>query len=148
MPVEANEIFTDSNGRKFFKDFFFYRARIDSLASGASSTVVVSIEANSDFVWLKSSYNCSIAGAAYTESSRPIPLIDVTITDSGSGRNLQSSAIPLSSIAGHEGLPFNLPVPRIFQRNSNVTFTFTNNDAAVTYVNTTLTLAGYKKFYL
>ncbi len=144
----AGETFKDGNGT-YFKDFFFYRAYVTSLASGVSSTSVVSIEANSDFVWLKSSYFADLAGAVQTNDSRVIPLCTVSITDSGSGRNLQSNPIPINSVAGHDGLPLNLPVPRVFQRNSNVTFTFTNNAVGgTTYLNLTLTLIGYKKFYL
>lgn len=141
------ELFADKHGQ-YYKDFYFYKAIVSSLAASASATTIINIEANSDFIWLKSSYVADIAGAAQTEADRVIPLVRVSITDSGSGRQLQNLPIPVPSMAGHEGLPLNLPVPREFQRNSNISFTFSNYSAATTYANVELTLIGYKKFYL
>lgn len=141
------EIFQDANG-KFYKDFYFYKAQVTGLAAATSATSVINIEANSDFIWLKTAYAADLAGAAQTEDSRVLPLVRVAITDSGSGRQLQNLPIPLTSMGGHEGLPFNLPVPREFQKNSNISITFTNYSAATTYTNVEIVLIGYKKFYL
>lgn len=141
------KIFKDENGR-FYKDFFFYKATVADLGPGVSKTNVINIEANSDFIWLKCAYSADIAGAAQTEDSRVIPLVRVSITDSGSGRQLQNLPIPVSNMAGHDGLPLNLPEPREFQKNSNISFTFTSYDASATYANVELVLMGYKKFYV
>lgn len=141
------EIFTDKNG-SYTKDFYYYKAIVSTLAAAGSATSIINIEANSDFIWLKSAYFADVAGAAQTDSTRVIPLVRVAITDSGSGRQLQNLPIPIASMGGHEGLPLNLPVPREFQKNSNISITFTNYSAATTYANVELTLIGYKKFYI
>lgn len=138
---------TDEQGRKFTPDHFIYMAKVSSLAAGASATSQINIEANSDFVWLKTAYMADIAGAAQTESTRVIPLARVSITDSGSGVNLQNLPVPISSLAGHEGLPLNLSQPRVFSANSIATFTFSNYSDSTTYANIEIALIGYRKLY-
>lgn len=140
-------VMTDENGRRYIPDYFIYRTPPTSLAASASATAQISINAEGDFVLTKMSYAADVAGAAQTDSSRVIPLVNVSLTDSGSGRNLQNFPVPISTMAGSEGLPFNLPVPRVFKANSNLSITFTNSSAATTY-NVTLCLIGYNKLYL
>lgn len=142
------KVHTDAQGRQFLKDYFTYQTSVGALAASKTLSSQIAIEANSDFVWEKTSYFADLAGAVQTESSRVIPLVNVAITDSGSGRNLQNSAVPISSIAGHEGLPMVLPIGRIFEANATVSFAFTNFSAATTYTNVFLSLIGYKKFYM
>lgn len=129
-----------------FQDFFTYQAQVSSLAPGAQSTSVVSIQADTNFSWVKASQFTTIAGAAQTLNSYVIPLVTLTIEDSGSGRNLQDVPVPLSNIAGRGDLPFVLTVPRVFKANSSVRFTFTNISTATTYENIFLSLIGYKLF--
>lgn len=138
---------TDANGT-FTMDHFIYKVVVGPLANGTSLTGQIAIEASSDFVWLKTAYFADIAGAAQTDSTRVIPLVRVSITDSGSSKNLQNLPIPISSLAGHEGLPQNLSNGRVFAANSNITFTFNNYSAATTYANVELCLIGYRKFYM
>jgi len=141
-------IMTDNNGRQFFPDFFIYMGRVSTLAAGASDTAQINIFADGDFIVTKINYFADIAGAAQTEDSRVIPLVRVQMTDTGSGRNLQNTAVPISSLAGHEGLPMNLPVPRVIKANANLTITFTNYSAATTYANVELAFIGYNKLYV
>lgn len=136
----------DSQGNKFVNDHFVYVASCDSLAAAASFTANISIEADSQFVAVKMSYMADLAGAPQTESTRVIPLIDVYITDSGSGRNLQNTGVPIANIAGEGGLPLVLPVPREFKPSSNISITFRNYSMATTYTNVKLSLIGYKRF--
>lgn len=137
----------DEQGRRYIDDYFVYNTIVASLANGVSTTNQIQIEANSDFRWEKTSYFAALADAAQTDSGRVIPLVRVAVTDSGSGRNLQNTAVDINSIAGNAGLPFILPVTRIFTANSVVSFTFTNYSAATTYTNIGLSLIGYKRFY-
>lgn len=132
--------------RKFILDHFIYSGVVAALAPGASASVTIPIEADSMFTLVKSSYVADIAGAAQTEDTRVIPLISVAITDSGSGRNLQNLPVPMSALAGHEGLPMVWPVPREFLASSTITMTFTNTSAATTYNNVVLSLIGFKSF--
>lgn len=142
------KVYTDNAGQKHIKDFYAYNANLDSLAPGATATDVINIEADSDFIAVKTTYHCDIAGAAQTEDSRPVPLIDILITDSGSGRNLLDQFTPIDNIAGRGQLPFVLPVPRRFSANSSINISFKSNDVAATYSNVKLTFIGYKIFRL
>lgn len=129
-------------------DFFVYAVEVASLAAAANSTQQFNVEADSDFTLVKMACFADIAGAVQTDSSRVLPLVTLSIFDSGSGRNLQNVAFPLSNIAGSNGLPFVLPIPRLFKARSTVSLTFTNYSAATTYANLYLTLIGFKTFYL
>lgn len=149
MQAVKHKEMTDSNGRRYIPDHFIYRAAVTNIAAnGGQASAIVNIEANSDFVWVKSAYVADIAGAAQTDSSRVIPLVRVAINDSGSGTNLQISPIPISALAGHEGLPLNIAQPRIFSGSSQVSFTFSNYSADTVYANVELMLIGYRKIYL
>lgn len=138
----------DENGRVFMPDHFIYTARVSGVAAGASVSALINVEANSDFVWLKTAYVADVAGAPQTDSSRVIPLVRVSITDSGSGVNLQNIPVAISSLAGHEGLPLNLSQPRVFSANSNISLTFSNYSDATTYGNVEVSFIGYRKLYL
>ena len=131
---------------KVVLDYFVYTASLASLGVGASLSTVVNIENDSSFILDKMAYMVDIAGAAQTESTKIIPLVTVAIQDSGSGRLLQSSAVPISAIAGNGELPFVLPQPRVFTANSTISFTFANESAAEVYRNLRLMLIGRKVF--
>lgn len=139
---------TDADGRVFMPDHFIYTARVSNVAAGTSVSALINIEANSDFVWLKTAYMADIAGAAQTDSSRVLPLVRVSITDSGSGVNLQNLPVAISTLAGHEGLPLNLSQPRVFSANSNISLTFSNYSDSTTYANVDISFIGYRKLYL
>ena len=128
-------------------DFFVYEEDFSSLASGATSTGTINIQADSDFVLQKFTYFADLAAAAQTDSGRVIPLATVLITDSGSGRNLMESALPISNIFGTGDLPFILPQPKLFLARTTITVVLTNFSASSTY-NIRLSFIGYKVFRL
>ena len=136
---------TDSSGntRRFTVDHYIYTAEIATLAPGATLTTNIQVEANSNFVWVKSSF-AALTGGALTDA----PQVKNAIIDSGSGLNLQNIPVDLTALAGQRGLPLVLPQEREFNANSNVQFTFQNYSAATTYDRVSLALIGYKKFYL
>lgn len=127
------------------KDFFIYEADTSSLAAGANSTTNVAVQADSDFVLQKIGYAADVAGAAQTDSSRVIPLVTVVITDTGSGRQLMSAAVPISTFIGDGRLPFILPQPKLFSARTIISIAFANFSAATTY-NIRLSLIGMKIF--
>lgn len=139
---------TDSSGRQYVNDFYVYSALIASIAAGAQQTVNISIEADSDFTWIKSTVFAALAGAAQTDATAVLPQATVQVQDSGSGRLLQNIAIPVSSIAGNGQLPFVLPIPRVFKARSTISLTFANISAAETYTNLRFALIGFKTFYM
>lgn len=132
-------------GYQMYEDFFVYTATFTGLAAAAVQTQNIQIQADSAFKWTMASMECDLAGAAYTEDATPVPLCALQISDSGSGRQLFSSAVPLPAIFGSGKLPFVLPQPRGFMPNSNISLQLTNFSAATTYT-VRLALIGTKVF--
>lgn len=130
-----------------FEDQYTYVGGIADLIPTETDTFNLQVEADAYFVIHKMSYMADIAGAAQTESTRVIPLVRCMITDTGSGRNLMSDFVDISSIAGHEGLSFINPVARWVMPNSAINIQFTNYSAATTYANVKLYLHGKKVWF-
>ena len=119
-----------------------------TLNHGASSgSQIIQFDNNSTFQWLRSFFAYDVSAAQYTESSQPVPLITVNITDTGNGMSFMNAPVPVYSVAGiFSGLPYILPVPQFVQPNASYAFNFTNNDAAVNYTNLRFLLIGYRQF--
>jgi len=101
--------------------------------SAASPQGQIIIQNDSDFELRRISYHMDNAAAAFTSSTLPMPNITALIVDSGSGRQLMNNPVPLDLIANLANTPpVELPWPKIFTRNSVVTLTLTNFDAAAT----------------
>lgn len=126
-------------------DFFVYEVDFAALAAAGSQTSNFTIQQEADFLLTKINMTADIAAAAFTQSTQPIPLVTIMINDTGSGRNLMSSAVPLPNLFGSAGLPFILPRQRLFVASSVVNITLTNYDAATTY-NIRLSFIGEKAF--
>lgn len=131
--------------RQFRKDWFIYGLDF-SINALATSNQQFQVQADSDFELIKLGYTADVAGAVQTDSTRPIPLITLQIQDSGAGRNLFNVPISLASIFGNGGLPFILPIPRIFKANTTVTCTFVSYSAATNY-HMNVAFIGCKVFY-
>lgn len=131
---------------KFWQDYFTYVALCPSVIAAASFTANINIEADSTFTVVKTAYFADITGAAQTDSTRVVPLINISISDSGSGRNLQNIPVPIDCIAGRGELPYVWPVPREFKPSSNISVTFQNYSAATTYENVKFCMLGFKRF--
>lgn len=101
-----------------------------------------------DFECRRIMYHIDAAAAQFVVAAAIIPNITIQIQDSGSGRNLLNNAGPLASIACAEAAvtPMDLPWPKIFARNSTITITLTNFDAAAATNNIRITMAGRKIF--
>lgn len=125
--------------------FYTYQVTALALAAAGVATPSFQIESNSDFYLHKMTYIADIALAAVTDSTRVIPLVTILINDSGTGENLMSAAVPLSSIMGTGSLPFILPYPRKIAATSTIQLTLTNFSAATTY-NLRLSFIGVKDY--
>lgn len=128
-------------------DFFWYAttpAAISTVAPNAQS--LIQIDADSQFAWIATSYQASIAAAALTESTNVIPLVTVNIQDGGSGKYLSNAPLPLGAIAGDGKRPYRLIGPRIFQPSATVNFNWVNAVAAGTSYAITLILHGVKLY--
>lgn len=142
--IQANMVVNKAPS-KIIKDFYTYEEDFSALTSGTSASGNINIQADSDFVLQKLTYFADIAAAAQTADGRVIPLITILITDSGSGRNLMESALPVSSIFGTGELPFILPQPKLFLARTTITAAVSNFSAATDY-NIRLSFIGYKVF--
>lgn len=129
----------------FATDFFIYEVDFSNLTAGNSQTGFFQVQQEADFLLSKLTMTVDIAGAAITESTRPVPLATLMINDTGSGRNLMAQAVPLGSLVGDGGLPFILPRQRVFVASSVVNVTLTNYSAATDY-NIRLSFVGEKAF--
>jgi len=115
------------------EDFYIYNIEFTSLAPGASDVGFIQIEADSDFLIQKLGYFADIAGAGQTFNTIVIPLISLVIVDTGSGRQLMNNSIPVPAFWGDGRLPYILPTPKLFVKNSRINCTVTNFSAATTY---------------
>jgi hypothetical protein len=132
----------------FANDFFVYEAETAvGLAGGLSIPLSIVIQADSYFKLIKLAQFSDIALAVQTESTRVIPLVNIQIQDTGSGRNLFSAPTAMGMIFGDGRLPFILPIVRVFQPSATVAITLTNLTAATTY-NIRIALIGIKSFRL
>lgn len=130
------------------RDFFVYTLAFTGasiLAPGAANQGAIQIQADSDFELTKFTMFADIASAAETESTRVLPLVTIQITDTGTGRQLFSSPLPIPAIMGDGRIPFILPVPKIFSANASVAVAVANFSAATSY-GLRLCLIGAKIF--
>jgi hypothetical protein len=126
--------------------FQYQTPNIASLAAGASSTVVIQFDQNSQFNWLRTTVSADIAGAVETSSSYVLPLCTLQMTDTGSGMSFQNAPVPIFTIAGTGQLPYVLPTPQLIQSNASYQFAFNNYSAATTYTNLRIQLQGFRIF--
>src|SRR5437016_11139435 len=134
MLKNQNDIYTDSNGSKFLLDDFIYESEFGTLAGGDVILNIVNIDADSDFVWVKTSFeNMPNAGGTTPgriESLLTIPNVLVAINDPLSGRYLQNKPVPINNFAGRAGLPTVLSIPREFKAKSGINITCSNKGVA------------------
>lgn len=127
------------------QDFYGYVLNFSALAAAANSTGTFQIDQDSDFLLQKMTMVADIAGAAITNSSMPVPLATMQVTDGGSSRSLFSAAAPLGAVFGNGMEPFILPAPRYIAAGSSISVALTNYSAATSY-NIRLVFAGIR-FY-
>lgn len=135
------------------RDLYVYEAQALALAASASVTDIIQIEADSSFILQKLAYSPQAPAATalaanalgLVAAQAILPAVAVVITDTGSGRQLMAAPIPIPSLFGSGALPFILPNPRLFMRNSTIQVTFTNLDATNAYT-VRLAFIGYKVY--
>lgn len=132
-----------------WSDIFFYQfPRIQNVAAGAAAApVTVQIQHDSDFEWLCGSFHFDLAQAAFQWNTTPIPNMSLNIIETGSGKQLMNANVPVGALFGAPGRePIALPQPKIFTRDSVVSITATNFDAAVATGDLWLTMIGRKLY--
>lgn len=144
-PLWAN-VDPQNPGTYYGQDEYVYAAIFGNMAPAAVVNVNVTVQADSDFLWMMATCFGNLHGQTPPFTDNTLLPINISIQDSGSGRSLFSQPIPLSSIAGNGKQPFILPLPRKFKSRSNIAIVAQNMDAANTYDNLSLNLIGLKLF--
>lgn len=130
---------------KIYKDFFVYTPGVyNNIGLGLSVTNTIFIQADSDFEWQKATFLAVNVNAQTTANTRVIPNMTVLITDTGSGRQLMNSGVPISTLFGEADNPFILPEPKLFTAKSTIQIQVTNFDATAATVQLYLCLIGRK----
>jgi len=130
-----------------FDQFWLVFPNFGPFTAGLNLQQTATIPNDADFECRRISYHIDAAAAQLTVGTVIIPNVTILITDGGSGRALMNQAAPLGSIADDEaGAPRDLAWPKIYTRNSLITVSLTNFDAAATTNNIRITMAGRKIF--
>ena len=130
-----------------FDPFWLVFPTFGPMTAGLASTQIATIPNDADFECRRGVYHVDAAAAQLTVGTLVIPNMTILITDSGSGRNLMNAAAPLASVLDNEtNGETNLVWPKIFTRNSQISITLTNFDAAATTNSVRITLCGRKIF--
>ena len=128
------------------EDFYVYQIQFMDLLADTVQTGFIQIEADSDFLIQKLAEFTDVDGSAQQLDTQPIPVVRATIVDTGSGRQLMNLAVPVASIFGSGRLPFILPTPKLFVKNSRINVTVENFSTGTDYRNLYLDFIGKKIF--
>lgn len=130
-----------------FDVFWLVFPTFGPMTAGLAQQQAVNVPNDADFECREIRYHVDNAAAQQTFATAIIPNVTMQIQDSGSGRNLLNTPAPIGNVAFPENFP-RVPLlwPKIFTRNSTITMTLTNFDAAAVTNNLRVTLAGRKIF--
>lgn len=128
------------------EDFFTYNTQFEDLAPGATGNNFVQIEADSDFLIQKLAYASFVDGNPVQFNTQDIPLCTVLIVDTGSGRQIMNNPVPVSALFGDGRLPYILPTPKLFTKNSRINVTLFNFSGGTNYADIWLNFEGKKIF--
>lgn len=139
------------DGNLYTDDYFLYNigpganGAAGSIANGVSANTSFTVQADSNFEWIYTTWYAELAGATAPLSDSVLVPISLLITDGGSGRQLFSQNVPITSLAGIGREPYPMPKKRIFMSKSTVNF-FWTNFGPTTFNNVSITLHGRKIF--
>lgn len=133
--------------RAFTLDFFTFVINFLPLAASNTDTQNFITQADSGFAIVKTSFevasNVNVFVANISDTPRYAPQV-ITLSDSGSGRDLSNSAVAIGTLFGPNAYPFVWPCPKILDPNS--TFTARVQNLVATAFNIRLSFHGYKIF--
>ncbi len=128
------------------EDFYTYNIQFEDIGAGVTQTGFIQIEADSDFLIQKLAYFSNIAGAAQTFQTIDVPLVTILIVDTGSGRQIMNNPVPVPSLFGDGRLPYILPTPKLFVKNSRINVTLFNFSSSTEYDDIWINFEGKKIF--
>lgn len=125
------------------RDLFTYSAEFLPLPNNAGATVLITIQADSDFLLAELTGDARADDTSETVIAAPSIL--VLFADQGTGRLLQDRAQMWDNIIGTAERPFILPVPKLFRASSTIAVTATQGNVGAAR-NVRIALHGYKVF--
>lgn len=133
--------------RNYTLDFFTFGINFLPLGASLALTANFITQADSGFAICKTSFNISsdvnVFVANISDTPRFAPAV-ITLSDSGSGRDLSNQPVAIGTLFGPDDFPFPWPVPKILDPNS--TFTARIQNLVATAFNVRLSFHGYKIF--
>lgn len=106
--------------RVIAEDYFIYGIHFEDLTAGQTQNGFIQIEADSDFLIQKLAYSSWADEDNVTVFTQQVPKVQVTIVDTGSGRQLMNQPVPIGAFFGDGRLPYILPTPKLFTKNSRI----------------------------
>ena len=128
------------------EDFFTYNIQFEDVSAGATANGFIQIEADSDFLIQKLAYASFVGGGAVDLQTQDVPLCTILIVDTGSGRQIMNNPVPISALFGDGRLPYILPTPKLFTKNSRINVTVFNFSGGTTYADIWINFEGKKIF--
>ena len=119
-------------GRPLLLTPYGYNLTFSSLTAGSSSSQVLNITANADFILLNIHHRANVAAAGQTVSNKVAPLARMLITDSGSNEQFTNAAVDLENYSTNGNIINLLPYPRIISGRSTLTVQITSYEASQT----------------
>lgn len=145
--ARRNGISVGQARKAFTLDYFAFVINFLPLAASNTDTQQFITQADSGFAICKTSFsiasNVNVFVANISDTPRYAP-VTVTLSDSGSGRDLSNLAVNIGSLFGPDSFPFPWPIAKILDPNS--TFTARLQNLVATAFNIRLTFHGYKIF--
>ncbi|MHB8414589.1 MAG: hypothetical protein ACYDDA_03790 [Acidiferrobacteraceae bacterium] len=145
MPPASPQVFDPA---KTNTDFFWYEAEVAGLSSVApAGNALINLDADSYFFLCAITAIANIAGAAFTESTAPLPLVKMQITDTSNGKSLSNGGLMLPALVGDGKRPYRLVRPRVFKPNGTIQLTFDASEmAAGTTYGIQVIFHGWKQY--
>lgn len=120
-------------GRPLLITPYAYTVTFSSLAPAATSSSVINVAANADFIVTEFHARANVSLAAQTISNMTAPLVRILVTDSGSNEQFTQAAVDIVTYATFGNYANELPYPRIVSGRSTLTVQLTNYSASETY---------------
>lgn len=133
--------------KAFTLDPFTFVINFLPLAASDTATANFITQADSGFAICKTSFNIAsnvnVYVANISDTPRYAPQV-IMLSDSGSGRDLANTAVPIGTLFGPDQFPFPWITPKVLDPNS--TFTARIQNLVATAFNIRLSFHGYKIF--
>lgn len=130
---------------QYDRDWFSYPFNIGTIAATGVVNQTIQIQADSAFDLMQITAQGNLNGASEPWPSNVILPFTIMLTDTGTGRNLMNTPVPINMIAGRGELPFILPQNRIFAPKATIQIQCTGYGGG-TYNNIFVNLIGAKLF--